>query len=439
MPKQDTHTLILARWIIPVVPPETCLEDHALVIADERIVDLLPQAEAIKNYPQAKHAQLDHHIVIPGLINAHGHAAMTLLRGYSDDRELMDWLENHIWPVEGRFVDYDFAYDGTTLAIAEMIRTGTTCAVDTYFFPDATARAYTDHHFRAQVCLPVIQFSNAWAASEQEHIDKALALHAELKSNELVKTAFAPHAPYTVTDDALREIGKQSAQLDIPIHLHLHETATEVKTAVANSGQRPMARISALGLLSPRMQTVHMTQLSDEEISQLAECGAHVVHCPESNMKLASGLCRVNDLMQAGVNVALGSDGAASNNNLDMLEEMRSAALMAKVVAMDATALNAHEALSIATINGARMIGMEAEIGSLEIGKQADITAVDVSSLNFQPMHHPISQLVYTATGHQVTDVWIRGQRLLANREFTQLDADRLRDKVDQWFKRMQT
>jgi 5-methylthioadenosine/S-adenosylhomocysteine deaminase len=335
-------------------------------------------------------------------------------------------------------VDYDFAYDGTLLAIAEMIRTGTTCAVDTYFFPDATASAYTDHHFRAQVCLPVIQFPNAWAASEQEHIDKALALHAQLKSSELVRTAFAPHAPYTVTDDAFREIARQSATLDIPIHLHLHETPAEVETAVADTGQRPIARMAGFGLMSSRLQTVHMTQLLDEEISQLAECGAHVAHCPESNMKLASGFCRVNDLINAGVNVALGSDGAASNNNLDMLEEMRSAALLAKVVSMDATAVNAHQALAMATINGARMIGMETEIGSLEIGKQADVTAVDVSSLNFQPMHHPVSQLVYTATGHQVTDVWIQGRRLLARGEYTELDADRLRHKVDHWFKRMQ-
>ena len=437
MPHSDNF-IVAARWIVPVIPAGVCLNHHAVVVTRDRIVDLMPAADAARKYPQFDLVELDHHIVIPGLINAHGHAAMSLLRGYSDDRDLMDWLENHIWPVEAKFVNYEFTYDGTALAVAEMIRTGTTCAADTYFFPDASARAYTDHHFRAQVCLPIVKFSNAWARDEENHIHKALMVHDDLKSNELVSTAFAPHAPYTVTDDGFRTIKMYAEELDLPIHLHLHETATEVDSAVAESGTRPFKRMSDLGLLAPNLQTIHMTQLLDGEIEQLALHGVHVVHCPESNLKLASGFCRVKDLISAGVNVCIGTDGAASNNNLDMLEEIRSAALLAKGVSLDATAVSAHQALAMATINAARMMALDDKIGSLQVGKIADITAIDVSALNFQPMHHPVSQLVYTATGHQVSDVWINGKQLLAGGEFTELDEAGLRDRVRGWQERIQ-
>lgn len=410
-----------------------CLERHAIAVSDGRIVDILPAADAGRRYSAFESLELPHHIVIPGLVNAHNHAAMSLLRGYSDDCELMDWLENHIWPVEAKFVNYDFVHDGTTLAIAEMIRTGTTCVADTYFFPDAAARAYTDQHFRAQVCLPVLKFPNAWAQDEEMHIHKALQVHDSVRGNPLLTTALAPHATYTVTDAGFSSVRMYAEELDIPIHLHLHEAASEVDMAVAETNVRPFQRMSALGLLSPNLQTIHMTQLLDEEIEQLVKHGVHVVHCPESNLKLASGLCRVKDLMAAGVNVCLGTDGAASNNNLDMVEEMRSAALLAKGVSRDATAVSAHQALAMATINGARTLRLDDRIGSLEAGKQADITAIDVSALNFQPMHNPVSQLVYTATGQQVSDVWIDGRHLLAGGKLTHLDESGLRARIDTW------
>ncbi|XOV89527.1 MAG: TRZ/ATZ family hydrolase [Pseudomonadota bacterium] len=436
MPDSVT-TLLNARWIIPVVPSGTCLSNHAVVIRDAHIIGLMPQAAAATTYPAATHVELPHHILTPGFINAHGHAAMTLFRGYADDRELMDWLNNYMWPAEARLVDADFTRVGTTLAIAEMIRSGTTCAVDTYFFPDAAARAYKENFFRAQVCLPVIQFPNAWAGSEEEHINKALAVHDALRDEPLLSTAFAPHAPYTVSDAGFRAIARLSADKKLPVHLHLHETATEVNDAVAQLGSRPFDRMAELGLLGSSLQTVHMTQLTPDEIERLARAGAHVVHCPESNQKLASGFCPVRDLLAAGVNVCLGTDGAASNNNLDMLEEMRSAALLAKGMTGDATAVSAHEALEMATINGALMLGREHDLGSIEVGKLADLTAVDVSDFAFQPMHHPISQLVYSASGHQVSDVWINGKQLLRGGRFTELDAGLLRTEVDQWFQRM--
>lgn len=436
MPISDSF-IAVARWIIPVVPANTVLENHALVVEKGRISALMPATDAVSQYHGLERIELDHHILIPGLINAHGHAAMTLLRGYSDDRELMDWLENHIWPVEAELVDREFAYDGTTLAIAEMIRTGTTCAVDTYWFPDATSKAYADNFMRAQVCLPVIQFPNAWATTEDEHLDKARAMHADLDGHPLVRTAIAPHAPYTVSDDAFAKIKATSDELGIPVHLHLHETAGECEDSLRGHGMRPFDRMAGYGLFSDQLQTIHMTQLTPDEIARLASTGTHVVHCPESNLKLASGFCPVKELLEAGVNVAIGTDGAASNNNLDMLEEMRSAALLAKGVSLDPTVVDAFTALKMSTLSGARMIGMADELGSLEPGKLADLTAVDVSDINFQPMHHPISQLVYTATGHQVSDVWVGGRHLLSAGQFTELDEAALRARVNHWSTRM--
>lgn len=430
--------IIHARWIVPVVPDDVIYDFHALVLRKEVIIDLLPSDQAEKKYRAETIVNLGDHVVIPGLINSHGHAAMTLLRGYAEDKELMDWLHNHIWPVEGKFVDPQFVEDGTSLAVAEMIRTGTTCAADTYFFPDAAARAFHRHHFRAQVCLPVVKFANAWAKDEDEHIHKGLEVHDEYRSSELITTAFAPHSPYTVTDSGLSKIHTYSEELQIPIHLHLHETVDEIEDSLRNFGKRPIQRIAEMNLLSPNLQTIHMTQLLEEEMDLLALNGVHVAHCPESNLKLASGLCQVEKLKSRGINVGLGTDGAASNNNLDMLEEMRTAALLAKALSQDARSLNATDTLAMATIDGARLLGLDNKIGSLEIGKLADITAVDMSEISFQPVYHPASQLIYTATGHQTSHVWINGKLLLENMQYTELDPLRLRQLADDWKQKIQ-
>ena len=427
-------TLVSPTWIAPVVPTGSLLENHSLVLADRFILALLPTAEAIAKYPTAPNLTLDDHIVTPGLVNAHGHAAMTLFRGYADDRELMDWLNNHIWPAEAEFVDYNFVYDGTTLAVAEMIQSGTTCAADTYFFPDAVAKAFSDNYFRGQVCMPIIEFSNAWAKTEDEHVDKGMQVFDDLiRNNPLLSAAFAPHSPYTVTDHGFEQAQRYSDQLQLPIHLHLHETLIETTDALKLHGQRPLQRMHNLGLLSPLLQTIHMTQLKPDEIRLLADNKVHVVHCPESNLKLASGFCPVAALLEANINVAIGTDGAASNNNLDMLEEMRTAAILAKAVSKDATAVSAHHALAMATINGARMLGLDAQIGSLEPGKLADLVAIDLSGLSFQPLHNPVSQLVYAATGHQVSHAWIDGIQVLAEGVLTQLDTQRVRSNTRQW------
>ncbi len=430
-------TIVDAKWIAPAVPEGLVLEGHSLVIEDDLIKDLLPSSDARARYPEGQTVSLPDHLLTPGFVNVHGHAAMTLLRGYADDRELMDWLNNHIWPVEGQLADADFVYDGTSLAVAEMISSGTTCAADTYFFPESSAKAFLDNHFRGQIAIPVIQFPNAWADSETTHLSKGIAFHNSVRHQPLITTAFAPHAPYTVTDQGFEQILMYANELELPIHLHLHETADEVNDAVNENGKRPFERMHELGVIASNLQAVHMTQMTESEIATAAQAGIGIAHCPESNMKLASGTCPVPELLRAGVTVGLGTDGAASNNNLDMIEEARSAALQAKLTTRNATALNAGQMLSMMTINGAKLLGLDDQIGSLEMGKAADVTAIDLSPLRSQPVHNPISQLIYTASGTQVTHTWIAGKLLLRDGQLTTFDTDRLTGRISYWQERM--
>ena len=429
----STNFIVSPGWILPVIPKNSLLENHSLVVVENRIKHILPTAEALKLHAELPNLELPNQILLPGLINTHGHSAMALLRGYADDFELMTWLGEHIWPVENRLVDFDFVYDGTTLAIAEMICSGTTAIADGYFFPDASAKAYIEHGFRAQVGLPIIHFPNAWAKTEEEHIIKGLGVRDTLKNQKLITPALAPHSPYSVTDAGFDQVRMYSEQLEMPIHLHLHETATEVADAIAKTGRRPFQRMKELGILSPSLQAVHMTQLTAQEIEDLAQRQTNIAHCPISNLKLASGFCPVSDLTSQNVNVAIGTDGSASNNNLDMIEEMKITALMAKGITSDATSLPAHQVIEMATINGARFLGLEDEIGSLEPGKSADMISVDLSALRFQPMHNPISDLVYAASGDQVSNVWINGEHLLSNRTLTNMDTARILANTNQW------
>jgi len=430
---KTTETLLHARWVIPVEPDAVVLEYHSIAIDEGRISAILPSVDARQSYQAQTTLEFDQHALIPGLINAHTHAAMTLLRGIADDLHLMDWLQNHIWPAEQQWVSEQFIHDGTQLAVAEMLRSGTTCFNDMYFFPEVTARVTTNSMIRACVGMILIDFPTAYADNPEQYFARGLALHDEYKHHPLVRCAFAPHAPYTVSDQPLKKVQVLADELDLPVHIHLHETASEIDNSLKNTGQRPLDRLEKLGLLSPNLVGVHMTQLEDGEIRRLADCGASVVHCPESNLKLASGFCPVQKLIDAGVNVALGTDGAASNNDLDMLGEMRSAALLAKAVQQDASALPAHTALRMATLNGARALGMADVTGSLESGKWADISAIDLGALETQPLYNPVSQLVYAAGREQVTDVWVAGQHVLKARALTHLDTQELIQRAHGW------
>jgi len=428
-------TLIHARWIIPVEPESVTYEHHTLVVDGGRIIDLLPTEMAKQKYQGTTTENLENHALLPGLINSHTHAAMTLMRGIADDLQLMDWLQNHIWPLEQKWMSEAFVKDGTDLAIAEMILGGTTCFNDMYFFPEITAAQAIHHGIRASVGLIVIDFPTVWAENSNAYIEKGLALHDQLRHHPLISTPFAPHAPYTVSDAPLQKIKTIADELELPIHMHVHETLHEVEQD--KSGLRPLQRLHDLGLIDPSFIAVHMTQLTDDEIARFAESGAHIVHCPESNLKLASGFCPIAKCIAAGINVALGTDGAASNNDLDMFGEMRTAALLGKAVAGDASAIPAMTALRMATINGAKALGLDHETGSLSIGKAADVIAVDLSPLETQPLYCPVSQIVYAASRQQVTDVWVAGKRLLKQRHLTTVNIDELKIKIAEWWERL--
>jgi 5-methylthioadenosine/S-adenosylhomocysteine deaminase len=434
---KNVDIVIHARWIVPVVPKNQVLEHYSVVIHQDRIIDLLPQQQAKETYSASIEHDFEQHCVMPGLINNHTHAAMSLFRGLADDLPLMTWLNDHIWPAEAKFVSDSFVEAGSALAIAEMLRGGTTCFNDMYFYPEATARVVDQSGIRAHLGMTIIDFPTSWASSIEEYFNKCQQLNDQYRHHPRINTTYAPHAPYTVSDSPLTTTITNAEELDVPISMHIHETASETNDAVTNNGERPLARLKTLGLLSPRLNAVHMTQLTEEEITWCADAGVNVVHCPESNLKLASGFCPVAKLVNAGVNVTIGTDGAASNNDLDMFAEMRQAALLAKAVAEEATAIPAATALEMATINGAKALGIQDKTGSLEVGKAADLIAVEMSALETQPCYDIISQLVYATGRQQVTDVWVDGKHLLNNRRLTTMNSADIIETSQQWAKQI--
>lgn len=430
---QPPDLVVAARWVLPIAPANMTLPDHAVVVADGRIADVLPAAEARRRYPATTWVDLPRHALLPGLVNAHTHAAMTLLRGFADDLHLEPWLQEHVWPAEQRWLSPDFVRDGTALAVAEMIRGGTTCFADMYFFPDVAAGMAAEAGLRAVIGMVVVEFPTAWADGPADYLRKGLAVRDAHRGHPLVSFAFTPHAPYSVSDETLGHVRVLADELEAPILMHVHETAAEVAASVAAHARRPLRRLDDLGLLGPGFAAIHMTQLEPHEIELIAKRNASVIHCPESNLKLASGFCPVSLLRQAGVTVALGTDGAASNNDLDMFGELRTAALVAKAVAGDAAALPAAEALRMATLDGARALGLADRIGSLEAGKAADFIAVDLDHPATQPVHHPLSQLAYAAGRDQVTDAWIQGRRVLASGSITTFDEAAVLARAGEW------
>ncbi|ARU88037.1 TRZ/ATZ family hydrolase [Pseudomonas sp. M30-35] len=432
MSEAPLDLILLPTWLVPVEPAGVVLRDHGLGIRDGQIVMIAPREQALKQ-AALEIRELPDHIITPGLINAHGHAAMTLFRGLADDLPLMTWLQQHIWPAEAKWVNEQFIKDGTELAIAEQLKGGITCFSDMYFFPEIASQQVHSSGIRAQITIPVLDFPIPGARDAAEALHKGLELFSDLKHHPRIKIAFGPHAPYTVSDDKLSNINVLAEELEAGIHMHVHETAFEVQQSMELQGERPLARLARLGLLGPRFQAVHMTQIDDDDLELLVASNTSVIHCPESNLKLASGFCPVEKLWNAGVNVAIGTDGAASNNNLDLLGETRTAALLAKAVAGSATALDAHRALRMATLNGARALGIEAEVGSLEVGKAADICAFNLSGLAQQPVYDPVSQLIYASSRACVAHVWVGGKQLLDNGKLTRMDEAQIIANTRAW------
>jgi len=431
--QSENSALISARWVVPVEPDGVVLDWHSVAVRNGAIEAVLPTDRALEAYPDLARTDLPDHVLIPGLVNAHTHAAMTLMRGLADDLSLMRWLQEHIWPAETRHVSAQFVRDGTLLACAEMLRGGITCFNDMYFFPEAAVEAALESGMRGSFGMIVIDFPTVYASDPDDYLAKGLALRDRYRDHPMLSFCLAPHAPYTVSDRAFVKIATLAAELDCPVHCHVHETEDEIARSIAEHGVRPLERLRALGIVGPNLISVHSVHLSADEIALLARHGSSVAHCPSSNLKLASGFAPVAAMLDAGLNVALGSDGAASNNRLDAFQEMRQAALLAKAVAKDAEALPAHEALRLATLGGAKALGLDARIGSIAPGKRADLAAVRLAGPELSPVFDPVSHLVYCASRSDVSDVWVDGVQKLASRALKHMDISGLDTRAKLW------
>lgn len=436
--------IIKARWVIPVDAVQSVLEHHAVIVDDDRIIAVVPQ-HAIPEWASAwPVVDCQQHALIPGLVNVHAHSSMNLLRGYADDHALMPWLNQHIWPAEQQWVSPAFVHDGSLLACAEMLSGGITTFNDMYFYPQATIEAVLRAGMRAAIGLVVLESASNYASGASDYIRLGTAVRDQYKHLEQISFMFAPHAPYTVSDKTFEQIATLAEQLNLGIHTHLHETQEEIVNSVSALGVRPLARLQSLGVIGPNTVLAHGVHLEDSELENLATQGAHLAHCPSSNLKLASGIAPVTAALRAGVNVGLGTDGAASNNRLDLWQEMRSAALLAKVQAHDAESVPAYTALAMATLHGARALGLQEQIGSIEPGKQADLVAVRLDALDCLPCFDPVSHLVYVAGREQVSHTWVQGrlqyQRNSAGQPvFAGMDTQELRSIALQWQLKIQS
>ena len=436
---EPVDTLVSARWVVPVEPDERVFDDHAVAIRGGRIVAVLPTAEAMIRFDAAEVVNRPDHVLLPGLVNSHTHAAMVLLRGRAENLLLGPWLRSAIWPLERRWADPEYVRDGTELAIAEMLRGGVTCFADMHLWPEVVAQTAAELHMRASVGLVVTEAATTWATTANEYIDRGMHLRDQYKGDPLITTHFAPHAPYSVSDATLTRVRRLADELDLPVALHLHETAWEVDQSVQKFGRRPLARLADLGLASPLLVAIHMTQVDDADLDTLADAGASVVHCPESNLKLGNGVCPLPRLLGRGVRVALGTDGAASNNDLDVLGEARTAGLLASGVSASPGSLVASDLLRMATLEGARVLGLGDVTGSLVPGKWADLCCLHLREPRSWPVNDVPSTVVYAASSRQVTDTWVAGRRLMASGALIYLDETALLERADAWRTRFET
>jgi 5-methylthioadenosine/S-adenosylhomocysteine deaminase len=434
---EPVDTLVCARWVLPVEPDCPVLADHAVAVRGGRIVDVLPVAAARARFAPTDIVIRPHHALMPGLVNAHTHAAMTLLRGRAENVSFGPWLREAIWPIERRWVDPEYVRDGTELAIAEMLRAGVTCFADMHLWPDVVARTAVEFHMRTSVGLVVVETATRWADGPDDYIEKGLALRDEYRGDPLVTTHFAPHSPYATEDATLERIRRLADELDVPVAMHLHESAWEIEQSLSRHGVRPLQRLARLGFASPLLVAVHATQLTPEDADLLATSGAAVVHCPQSNLKLGNGVCPAAELLGRGVRVALGTDGAASNNDLDVLAEMQTAALLASGVYGRPGSLVAKDVLRMATLEGARTLGLGETTGSLTAGKWADLCCVDLRVPGSWPVHDVPATLVHACSARQVTDTWVAGRRLLAEGKLQYMDEDAVLERTEAWRRRI--
>ncbi len=431
---------ISARWVATV--SGDVLENNSVIIDQGKIIDILPTTALAERYRPANLVDLPEQVLLPGLINLHTHAAMSLLRGFADDLPLMTWLEHHIWPAEKRALSERFVHDGTLLGCAEMLAGGVTCFSDMYFYPRAAADAVVQSGMRANLGILVLEFPTAYASDADDYLLKGLEARDSWRSNPLLTTSLAPHAPYTVENRSFEKIMTYAEQLGLGIHTHLHETAGEIAQSLEQYGIRPMQRLAELGVLGPGLVAAHCVHVDEQEMDLLAEYGCHVAHCQTSNLKLASGIAPIASMKQRGVSVGIGTDGAASNNRLDVFAEMRLAALLAKGSTGNAAALPAKTVLQMATLDAARALGLDDRIGSIEIGKYADLTAVRIADPEILPCFDPVSHLVYVTGREHVTHTWVAGdlryQKLKGqDGVYANIEPAQLKEIVSLWHARL--
>lgn len=430
---QSCDLLIHAKWIITCEDRQPILQDHSIVIQNRKILAILPTHQAKQQYKAKEIAEYASHAVMPGFINAHTHVGMNWFRGLADDMALMDWLNNYIWPAERHWLSHEFVREASLFAMGEMIRSGTLCFNDMYFFPDATAEAAMTAGIRGHIGISLINFSTAWAQNIEEYFSKGFAFYEKYKNHENIKVTYAPHALYTLDEKILERVNQLAEKYSLKITMHIHETAHEVNQSIAQTGLRPLKRLDNIGFITPRLMAIHMTQINEEDLEILQSKKPQIVHCPESNMKLASGISPVETFRSLGLNVALGTDSTASNNDLDMMGEMHSAALLAKLATLNPAAFSAYDTIKMATINGAKTLGIDHLTGSLTPGKSADFIAINLDEIETLPLYHPASQIVYASSRHQITDAWLAGRQLLKNRKLLTLDEEELKQKAKHW------
>lgn len=417
----DCDALISAEYIVCQDTERRIIERGALAVADGRIVAIGAESELDGLAPKER-IRLGSSLVMPGLVNAHTHVSMTFLRGLADDLPLMEWLTQHIFPKE-QHLTAEIVELGALLGCAEMTRTGTTAFADMYLFENGVARAVEAAGLRCLMGEAVFAFPTPAAASPEAAYEAIRALAADCAQKSRLRAAIMPHTVYTTTPKILTECAALAHELDLPVQIHLSETATEVADCLATYGKRPVAHVKEMGLLGPRSSLAHCVVLDDHEMDELAAFGAHVVHNPRSNMKLASGVAPVPGMRKRGMLPALGTDGAASNNGLNMFAEMSACALLHKVHGMDPTLCPAQDVLDMATLGGAAALDWP-ELGALVVGGPADLVALDLASPNFLPVYNPVSHLIYSATGHEVRLSMVEGRVLYKDGDYLALDID---------------
>ena len=428
--KQPIDILIKHGLVLTMNPNLDVIPDGAVAIKGNKIVDVGPTDRLRSTYEVETAIDATNKLVLPGLINTHTHAPMTILRGIADDLPLMEWLEHHIWPVERKFMDADTVYLGAMLACIELLQSGTTTFVDMYFFEDKVAEAATRAGIRCVVSEVLIDFPTPCNPTPEGAIKYTKWLMDKWRDHPLITVAVSAHAPYSCSKPVLQHAAKLASEANVPLLIHLSETKDEVKRITQQHGMSPVEYLASIGFLGPNVIAIHCVHLSQHDIELLARHRVSVSHNPESNMKLASGIAPVPQLLSAGINVGLGTDGTASNNNLDMFGEMDTAAKLHKVISGDPTVMDAKTVVKMATCMGAKVIGMDDKIGSIEKGKLADIIIVDLNRPHLTPMYDPYSHLVYSARADDVEVVIINGKLVLRDRKLLTIDIDDVLQQV---------